>query len=113
MQRDADELQPRAPQWLQSLLYMAAERLAMSGGAKCDFRAHAGPAVEVTYVASLQFDPVSTTAAVYVHHKATGRFVCRSVPAVVDALDESHWNTDVHNELDATRGQATEGTHAA
>lgn len=95
----------KPPAWLQSLLYMAAQRLAMAGAAVCEFKAHAGPDDETTYLARLQLDPHAATAAVYVHHKATGICVCSSVPAVVDTLDETRWETDLHNPLEAHAAQ--------
>jgi|GEM_PF-5506801 len=95
------DTQPKAPAWLQHLLYMAAQRLAMEGDSVCEFKAHAGSAEEATYQARLLLDPHAATAAVYVHHKATGICVCSSVPAIVDALDESRWETNLSNPLEA------------
>ncbi len=92
----------QAPAWLHSLLYMASQRLAMLGVQACEFKSHAGTDEEATYRASLQLDPQSTLATVYVHHVATGICVCRSVPAIVDQLDEVNWETCLHNSLEVS-----------
>lgn len=84
----------RAPAWMQALLQSAAEQLCMQGGLQCEFLPHDGPDAQTTYVASLRFDPVNTLLAIHVHHKASGRFVCRSVPACVDEIDAGNWCTD-------------------
>jgi hypothetical protein len=83
---------------------MAAEKLAMAGAMRCEFRAHAGSAEDTTYVAFLHIHPASAMVALYVRHKHSGRFVCRSVAATVDTLDESAWNIDTTNALDVARG---------
>lgn len=85
---------PGGPSHLQSLLCSAAEHLAMRSVMRCEFCAPDGPGAEVTYIASLHLDPVQATAAVYVHHKASGRFVCRSLAAQVDEIDAATWSTD-------------------
>ena len=52
----------KPPHWLQSLLLMAAEKLALSGAITCTFRAWAGSTEDATYTASLRFDPVDRKA---------------------------------------------------
>ncbi|MFO1225959.1 hypothetical protein [Roseateles sp.] len=86
---------PTAPNWLRALLCMGVEKLALSGATRCEFKAHAGSDEEATYIASQHFDPAGQQFTVYVHHKATARFVCRSRPVVVDDFDEDVWNTDL------------------
>jgi hypothetical protein len=88
-----------APDWLYSLLYTAAQRLAMLGVQACEFQARSGPDEAATYRASLQLDPQTAAATVYVHHAASGVCVCRSVPVIVDSLDETAWDTDISDWL--------------
>ncbi len=85
---------PVAPAWLQSLLYGAVRRLAMLGVQACEFKDRAGTDENETYRASFQLDPQTALATVYVHHAASGVCVCRSVPAIVDSMDETAWETD-------------------
>jgi hypothetical protein len=94
--------EPAAPRWLQPLLYMAAEQLAMQWNVQAsavDFKAHAGTEEDATFRASLMFDPVATTLQIYVHHKATGRFVCRSQSVILDELDSKTWNVDLASQV--------------
>ena len=88
------------PNWLQALLYMAAEKLAQEGATHCTFRAHTGRAEDVTFSAALRVDPVSACVVLYVHHAHTGRFVCKGQAAVVDEIDPVAWQTDLHSNLD-------------
>ena len=89
----------KPPHWLQSLLLMAAEKLALSGAITCTFSAWTGSTEDETFTASLRFDPVSTLVALYVHHTHTGRFACRSQSAIVDLIDPGACETDHSNPL--------------
>jgi hypothetical protein len=89
---------PKAPNWLSALLCMAIEKLALAGTMRCEFKAHAGTNADSTYLASLCWDPMNQMLAVYVHHKASARFVCRSRSVVVDDIDPDTWNTDLGHE---------------
>lgn len=89
----------KPPHWLQSLLLMAAEKLALSGAITCTFSAWAGSTEDATYTASLRFEPVSTRLTLYVHHTHTGRFVCRCQPVIVDLIDPDVWEIDHSNPL--------------
>jgi len=98
----ADHVPPRptSPSWLQPLLYLAASRLAASGAMVCEFKAHAGPDDEVTFIARLQLDPMSACAQLYVTHKASGVCVCQGQPATLDSLDPHAWDTDTRSGLE-------------
>jgi hypothetical protein len=88
----------QAPQWLQSLLYMAAEQLAMQWNAQAaciDFKAMAGADDDTTFRASVVCEPLGTSFRLVVFHPATGRYVCRSQAVVLDTIDAENWNTDL------------------
>lgn len=85
------------PEWLQRLLYDAAEQLAgqwRPQASAVQFKPLAGVCKEGSYRASLVCEPATAEFRLYVHHKATGRFVCRSLPVVMDTIDREVWNTD-------------------
>lgn len=87
-----------APNWARELLYTAAEQLALSDSVRCVFVAPGADGCSESWVASLRFDLTTTTAATYVHHKASGRFVVSSQPANVDEVftwsgDYRHFNS--------------------
>lgn len=88
------------PAWLQSLLYAAAEHLAARWNVQAgavEFKAFAGSDEDATFRASIVCEPAAARFSLYVHHQATGRFVCRSVPVVLDAIDPDTWNTDLES----------------
>jgi hypothetical protein len=72
----------------QALIYRAAEQVSLAirtGKTFAEFRAMAGGEA-LTFVASLNADPVSTMFCICVHEKASGRFVCRSDEMALDTL---------------------------
>lgn len=90
----------KPPAWLQSMLYSAAEHIAAKWqpqASAIEFKPFAGTDEAATFLASVVCEPAATEFRLYVHHKASGRFVCRSMPVVMDAIDGDTWNTDLES----------------
>lgn len=72
----------------QALMYRAAEQVGLAirmGKTSAEFCATA-EGETLTFVATLNADPVSTMFCICVHEKASARFVCRSDEVALDAL---------------------------
>lgn len=82
------------PNWVRELLYTAAEKLALAEVTRCEFQGGCGDVLPQAFIASLRFDLVTTVVTVYVHHKASGCFVCRSHAVNVDEIDDDSWCAD-------------------